>query len=188
MSNFGVTQLAEAAGTGVPLAVNELPYNLLSRAIEPEVLPACARHGLGVMGYFPLAQGLLSKDFARFDDLPPMRLRTRHFRGDRAGSRHGGQGFEEETMAAIKGLRRAANQACLPLGDLALAWALANPAITCTLAGARTRAQLEANVRAAETPLAPALRAELTRLTDPLLDKLGPGIDYYQSLDDSRSW
>ena len=91
-------------------------------------------------------------------------------------------------MSAIHALREVAKRADMPLGDLALAWAIANPAITCTLAGARTRAQLEANVRAAEFPLAPALRAELSRRTDPLLDKLGPGIDYYQSLDDSRSW
>ena len=62
-------------------------------------------------------------------------------------------------MARLKAFAEAASQAGLPLGDLALAWALDNPAIACTLAGARTRAQGEANVRAAELPLAPALRA-----------------------------
>jgi myo-inositol catabolism protein IolS len=188
VSNFGVAQLAEAVATGVPLVLNELPYSLLSRAIEAEVMGACAQHGLGILAYVPLAQGLLSGKFASFDELPSMRTRTRHFRGDRPGSRHAGPGFEEETFAALEGLRGAARRADLPLGDLALAWVIANPAITCTLVGARNRAQLEANVRAAGIPLAPALRAELSRLTDPLLQKLGAGIDYYQSLDDSRSW
>ena len=188
VSNFGVAQLAEALGTGVPLGLNELPYNLLSRGIEPELLPACERHGLGVLGYTPLAQGLLSGKFASFDELPPIRTRTRHFRGDRIGARHGGPGFEAETFAALENLRSAAERAAIPLADLALAWAVANPAITCTLVGARNRAQLEANVRAAQLVLSPALRAELSSLTDSLLIKLGNGVDYHQSLEDSRSW
>ncbi len=188
VSNFGVAQLAEACAVGVPLALNELPYNLLARAIEREALPACAQHGLGVLGYFSLAQGLLSGKFAGFDELPPIRVRTRHFRGDRPGARHGGPGCETETLAALHALCAAAEQAGRPLGELALAWAIGNPAVTCTLVGARNRAQLEANVRAARTPLAPALRAELSRLTDPLLEKLGPGLDYYQSDEDSWSW
>ncbi|MEO7414883.1 MAG: aldo/keto reductase [Opitutaceae bacterium] len=188
VSNFGVGQLDEAMALGVPLVLNELPYNLLSRGIEPAVLPACARHGLGVLAYTPLAQGLLSGKFSNFDDLPPMRTRTRHFRGDRAGSRHGGPGFEAETFAALEALRGDAERAKLQLGDLALAWAIANPAITCTLVGARNRAQLEANVRAASIVVAPGLRAELSRSTDQLLEKLGDGIDYHQALTDSRSW
>ncbi len=188
VSNFGVMQLAEAVATGVPLALNELPYNLLSRAIEPDLLPACVDHGIGVLGYTPLAQGLLSGKLASFDELPPIRVRTRHFRGDRPGSRHGGPGCEAETFAALDNLRRAAEEAGLPLGDLALAWAVANPAITCTLVGARNRAQLEANIRAAKAPISPALRAELSRLTDALTQKLGPSLDYHQSPDDSRSW
>jgi aryl-alcohol dehydrogenase-like predicted oxidoreductase len=188
VSNFAVAQLDEAVATGVPLVLNELPYNLLSRGIEAAVLPACERHGLGVLAYTPLAQGLLSGKFANFDELPPMRTRTRHFRGDRPGSRHGGPGFEAETLAALENLRRVADRAKLPLGDLALAWAIANPAITCTLVGARNRAQLEANVRAASIAVAPALRAELSRATDALLKSLGDGIDYHQSLSDSRSW
>ncbi len=188
VSNFGVAQMAEACAVGVPLALNELPYTLLARAIEREVLPTCVRHGLGVLGYFVLAQGLLSGRFDSFDELPPVRVRTRHFRGDRPGARHGGPGCEAETLATLHALRKVAAAAGRPLGDLALAWAVANPAITCTLVGARNRAQLEANVSAVQTPLAPEICAELTRLTDPLLALLGPSIDYYQSAEDSRSW
>lgn len=188
VSNFGVAQLAEAAATGVPLVLNELPYNLLSRGIEATVLPACERHSLGVLAYTPLAQGLLSGKFASFDELPAMRTRTRHFRGDRPGSRHGGPGFEKETFAALENLRGIAERIKIPLGDLALAWAIANPAITCTLVGARNRAQLEANVRAASVTVSPAVRAELSHATDALLERLGPGIDYHQALNDSRSW
>lgn len=69
VSNFGVVQLAEAVATGVPLVVNDLPYNLLSRAIEPELLPACARHGLGVLGYTPLARCNARRRFNSFAEL-----------------------------------------------------------------------------------------------------------------------
>ena len=188
VSNFGVTQLAEARATGVPLVVNELPYNLLARGIEPALLPACAQHGLGVLGYMSLAQGLLTGKFTNLDELPPMRTRTLHFRGDRPGSRHGGPGCEAETLTALAALHAAAADAGVGLGDLALAWAVGHPAISCTLVGARNRAQLEANVRAAQHPLTPAQRAELDRLTDPVLRQLGPVVDYYQAPADSRSW
>jgi myo-inositol catabolism protein IolS len=198
VSNFGAAQLAEAVAVGVPLALNELPYNLLTRGIEPDVLPACVRQGIGVLGYMALAQGLLSGKFAGFDELPPTRTRTRHFRGDRLGSRHGGPGWESEMMAALESLRSLvdrgprslswAEESAVSLGDLALAWAIANPAITCTLVGARNRTQLEENVRAAQFPLSDSLRAELDQVTEPLLKLLGPGIDYYQSAEESRSW
>lgn len=188
VSNFGVAQMDEAIAVGVPLALNELPYNLLARVIENEVLPACARHGLGVLAYTPLAQGLLTGRFQAFDELPPIRTRTRHFRGDRPGSRHGGAGFEAETLAALTALRRIAGEAGVPLGDLALAWAVANPAVTCTLVGARNVAQLEANVRAAQFALSPALCAELSKATEEVRALLGPSIDYHQSPSDSRCW
>ncbi len=115
VSNFGGAQMAEALAVGVPLALNELPYNLLARAIEAEALPACTRHGLGVLGYTPLAQGLLTGRFQDFDELPPMRTRTRHFRGDRPGARHGGSGIEAETHAALITLRLIATEAGVPL-------------------------------------------------------------------------
>ena len=198
VSNFGGTQLAEAMAVGVPLALNELSYNLLMRGIESDVLPACSHHGIGVLGYGPLAQGLLTDKFAHFDELPPIRTRTRHFRGSRTGSRHGEPGFENETREALDQLRRAAAEysnrsaqvtpTLTSLGEMALAWVVGNPAITCTLVGARNRAQLETNLRAAESPLDPVLRAEFSRLTESLRQLLGPGIDYHQGRENSRCW
>ncbi|MEI6862395.1 MAG: aldo/keto reductase [Verrucomicrobiota bacterium] len=188
VSNFGPRQLAEALAVGVPLALNELPYNLLSRGIEAEALPACARAGVGVLGYMGLAQGLLTGKYATLDALPPWRARTRHFRGERPGSRHGGPGCETETFAAVQGVRALAATHGLAPEDLALAWAAGHPDMTCTLAGARNVTQLEANIRAVQTPLPPALYAELNRLTEDVRQTLGPCLDYYQSPADSRSW
>jgi aryl-alcohol dehydrogenase-like predicted oxidoreductase len=48
VSNFSVTKLSEALATGAEIVINELPYSLLTRAIELEILPFCRDHGIGV--------------------------------------------------------------------------------------------------------------------------------------------
>ena len=61
------------------LAVNELPYSLLTRAIELEALPQCRAGGVGVIGYMTLLQGLLADIYPTLQDVPPHQRRTRHF-------------------------------------------------------------------------------------------------------------
>jgi aryl-alcohol dehydrogenase-like predicted oxidoreductase len=187
VSNFGVRQLGEAMATGAPLAANELPYNLLMRGCEAELLPECARRGLGVIGYMALMQGLLSHRFTSFDGLPAARTRTRHFSSARPGSRHGEPGLEVETAAALRAVSDLAAEAGLPVSDLALAWAMANPAIACTIVGCRNEAQLAQNLRALAVNLPGDLLARLDAATAPLAAQLGPGVDYYQGKSDSRS-
>ena len=72
-------QLKEALATGVKLAVNQLAYNLIFRAAEMEIMPFCARHGIGVLAYSPLMQGLLTDaPWTRTaDSVPTYRARTR---------------------------------------------------------------------------------------------------------------
>ena len=187
VSNFGVEQLAEARATGAEIAANELPYNLLMRGIEPGVLPACVRHGIGVLGYMALMQGVLSGHVGPFDALPPARVRLRHFSGQRPGSRHGEPGIEAETRAALDAIDAIADEAGLPVADLALAWAMANPAVTCTIVGCRTGAQLEDNVRSLGIHLSPEVMGRLDQATAPILARLGATVDYFQSASDSRS-
>ncbi|MGH7997008.1 MAG: aldo/keto reductase [Opitutaceae bacterium] len=188
ISNFGLRQMEEALALGVPIALNELAYNLLMRGIEAEVLPFCERRGLGILGYMSIFQGILSDKFASFDDLAPVRLRTRHFRGDRAGSRHGEPGVESEMMATIEALRAEARGAGVSLPDLALWWAVGEARITCTLVGARNLQQLEHNVDALRHRIDPALRTKLNAITGEVLRKLGPCLDYFQNEKNSRSW
>jgi len=70
VSNFGVRQLADALETGVTIAVNQLAYNLLTRAIEFEILPFCRQRGIGVLAYSPLLQGVLTGAFPTIADIP----------------------------------------------------------------------------------------------------------------------
>ena len=57
VSNFGAEKLTQALKTGAEIIVNELPYSLLTRAIELHILPKCNALGIGVLGYMSLLQG-----------------------------------------------------------------------------------------------------------------------------------
>ena len=63
ISNFGVNDIREAVGIGAPVDVNQVHYNLFSRAIEEEVAPLCMTHNIGIIAYMPLLQGILSGKF-----------------------------------------------------------------------------------------------------------------------------
>ncbi len=188
VSNFGVRQLEQALVTGCRIDLDQLCYNLLSRAIEIELLPYCSQHHLGILAYMPLLQGLLTGKFYSADELPSVRTRTRHFRPDRPGSRHAEPGAEPETFATVQGIREIAQELTVPMAQVALSWILSRPEITCIIAGIRTPEQLEQNLVGVEYKLPPAAAAKLDRLTQPLRDKLGPAPDYFQSNQDSRTF
>src|SRR5680860_722291 len=104
ISNFSRNRMEELPMNEV--AVNELPYNLLCRAIEYETMPYCQKHGVGIIGYMALLQGILADTFPTLDIVPKWRRRTRHFNS--AGveeCRHGEEGVEAETNQALRGIR-----------------------------------------------------------------------------------
>ena len=73
------------------------------------------------------------------------------------------------------------------MGEVALAWCLAQPGITSVIAGARNPEQIRENARAAERQLSPALLDRLRTVTNPLKQILGPSIDQWQSVANSRA-
>ncbi len=188
VSNFGCAQLAEALASGVEIVANELPYSLLTRAIELEILPLCRKRGVGVIGYMALMQGVLSDRYPTLADVPEWRRRTRHFDcRSTALSRHGLSGCEPETQATIEAIRRLARQLGLTTSGLALKWACSGHGVTSSLCGSRNVHTLQENLQAVAEPLAPDIRAELDRLTQPLLEKLGPSFDYYEGPANDRT-
>lgn len=188
VSNFGVEKLSEALATGVEIVINELPYSLLTRAIEIEVLPFCREHGIGVLGYMSLMQGVLSDTYSSLDEIPVWRRRTRHFDSRRTPQcRHGLPGAEPETSAAIEGIRQVARRQGMTTSELALKWAMAGDGITSSLCGSRNLQQLEWNLKAASEPLPSEVVKELNSITAPLLEKLGPGFDYYENPANDRT-
>lgn len=179
VSNFGVEQLGEALEACSSIAVNQLCYNLLSRAIEVEIAPMCQESGVGVAAYMPLLQGILTDKYDSLDDVPDIRLRTRQFRGDRALSRHGEPGAEPEVESALNAIKDAAKELGVPTSELALAWAMAKPGIATVVGGARNEQQLIENARAADIELSPDAIALLDAATQPVLDKIGSSADYF---------
>jgi len=188
VSNFARNRLEEALLHCPALAVNELPYNLLSRAIEWEMLPACRELGVGAIGYMPLLQGVLTDLYPTLDEVPTWQRRTRHFDARKtSAARHGLCGEEEAVGQALSGIRAVCRESGLGLPELALRWTVANPDLACNLVGSRSVSELEANVRAVARPLPAEIVARLNAITDPLKERLGRSFDYYESPENDRT-
>jgi aryl-alcohol dehydrogenase-like predicted oxidoreductase len=110
-------------------------YNALNRSIENEVLELCAQEGLGVIVYNPLAGGVLTGKYSR--DKSPLR-------GTRLGDMTGYQSryYTERALDTVDDFVAAAQTRGVTPAQLALAWVLAEPRVTCPIVGARNLAQL----------------------------------------------
>ncbi|WDZ87902.1 aldo/keto reductase [Micromonospora cathayae] len=144
-SNFAGWQIADAdwvarsAGTARFVSAQN-HYSLLERSAETEVVPACERFGLGLLPFFPLANGLLTGKYRRGEQPP-------------AGSRLAGGGRYAARLAAadwdtIEALEAYAEQRGISLLQVAIGGLAAQPAVTSVIAGATTPEQVRANVAA----------------------------------------
>jgi aryl-alcohol dehydrogenase-like predicted oxidoreductase len=180
VSNFGVQDLGDILANGACQA-NQLPYNLLWRAIEYEIMEACKEHDVGILAYSPFAQGLLTGKFRTADEVPEGRARTRHFSKDRPFTRHSEGGHEGEVFTTIDGIRRICEEFQQPMARVAFAWVLRQPGIVSVLAGARRPDQINQSVRAADLELPSQVIAELNEATDGLKLNMGRNPDMWQS-------
>ena len=188
VSNFSKNRLEEILGATPDIAVNELPYSLLARSIELEILPFCASRGVGVIGYMSLLQGLLADIYRTLSDVPEWQRRSRHFNCKSTEfCRHGEAGFEEETNEALVSIRQIAKEANMTMPEIAVKWVAANEDVTCSLVGARKIAELEANVKAVSEPLPQELNNKLNQATETLMKKMGSGFDLYESVENDRT-
>jgi myo-inositol catabolism protein IolS len=183
LSNFGVRQMEEVLSLGADIVVNELPYNLLSRAIEEEILPYCKQEQIGVIGYMALQQGLLAGIYPTPESVPPMQAHSRHFHHSRGKgeSRHGEEGAEKEIFQAIDEIKCLAGELGMSIAQISLAWAMAEEAVACTLVGSRNIKELSDNIASTEHELDKDIIEKLNQITEPVLKKLGGNADYYQS-------
>lgn len=180
VSNFGVQDLSDLLAVG-RCETDQLPYSLLSRAIEYHIRPRCVDEGIGILCYSPLAQGLLTGKFPSPDDVPEGRARTRHFSKNRPQTRHSEAGCETEVFAAIEEIRRISNTVHEPMAKVALTWLLHQPGVTSVIAGARHPGQIKQTAEAADLELSPEIIGELTKATEEVKQKLGPNPDMWQS-------
>ena len=185
VSNFGVQDFTEALEV-TPVVSNQLPYNLLFRASEFDILPLAEQHNVSILPYSPIMQGLLTGKFKSAEDVPEGRARTRHFSGSRPQAGHGEAGAEAQTFQTIEKLNAVAEQLGQPLTHVSLAWLLHQKSVPAVLVGARNVAQLKSNVAAAQLSLKPDLIKELSDLSAPLKASLGSNADMWNSGKNAR--
>ncbi|MET9958361.1 aldo/keto reductase [Streptomyces sp. NPDC006326] len=154
-SNFSAWQLAEAAHvareTGAaPFVSAQNEWSLLERSAEAELLPAARHYGVGVLPYFPLANGLLTGKIRRGAPVPP-------------GSRLEGRPayLTEERLDTVEALAALAGRHGRTVLELAIGWLLAQPGCASVIAGATSAEQVRANAAVAGRPLEPELLAEI---------------------------
>jgi myo-inositol catabolism protein IolS len=175
--NFGLNDLKMAVEY-LPLRTNQMAYSLLWRGIEFEVLPFCRQHGIEIMAYSPLMQGLLSGRFAAASEVPEGRARTKHFSSvGRPQVRHGQPGHEEGTFAALAQLRKISAEAGVAMPIAALQALLSRPGVGTVLAGARNASQVQENAEVLRNPVSPSAIDRLLQATEALKNEIGAELD-----------
>jgi aryl-alcohol dehydrogenase-like predicted oxidoreductase len=180
VSNFGVNDLT-AAIESADIVADQMPYSLLFRPIEFDILPACRRVGVGVLAYSPLAQGLLTGKYARLADVADERARIRLYSRDRSGTVHDEPGCEAEVEKALDRIRSICGDMGEPMGNVALAWVLQQPGVTAVLAGARNPDQIRRNAAAVNLKLPSEIITQLKDATETVKETLGPNADPWRT-------
>ena len=137
--NYNVHQVEEALRT-IQLASNQVPYSMINRGIEKDVIPQAVEKGLGIIPYSPLQRGLLSGKIQpghKFSD------------GD---TREGNRFYTDEnirrTNQLLSEIKPVAEKYNATLAQLVINWTIHRPGITCVLVGARDDKQVLANAGA----------------------------------------
>jgi aryl-alcohol dehydrogenase-like predicted oxidoreductase len=124
-------------------------YNLLFRHIEAELFPLVLDQGIGVISYNPLAGGMLTGRY-RVGQTPQEGTR---FTLHNAGQVYRARYWQEAQMQAVDQLKRLCDERQVPVAQVALAWVLAQPAITSAIVGASKPEQLDQSLPAVDLKL-----------------------------------
>src|SRR4029078_4464657 len=154
-SNFLAYQVARAVGRSEAMNVVRFDsvqprYNLLFREIERELLPFVLEDGIGVIPYNPIAGGLLSGKHNQSAGPEEGSRFTLGTAADRSQHRYG----HEDMFETVEQLRPLAQSAGMSLPQMAVAWVMANPAITAPIIGASGSQQPDTTLNAGDTPVA----------------------------------
>lgn len=143
VSNFSRTQLEEAAQLGRIDSIQP-PYSLFWRQVEKEIVPYCIEQNISIIAYSSLAQGLLTGKFQRGHQFAEgdHRAKNKLFLGENY----------ERAQQALDQLRPIADHHQTSLGNLALAWLIAQPQAN-AIVGARNAEQAIQNAEAAKVQL-----------------------------------
>ncbi|MEP6984870.1 MAG: aldo/keto reductase [Chloroflexota bacterium] len=155
-SNFSVAQLQEAeaavkAGAARFVSVQN-EYSLFQREPEADVLPECARAGLGFLPYFPLANGLLTGKYRIGQPVPE---------GTRLQNAQKAEALSDENLNKVEALIKYAEAKGHTLLELAFSWLATNPVIPSVIAGATSPKQVQSNAKAVNWRMTETERADI---------------------------
>jgi aryl-alcohol dehydrogenase-like predicted oxidoreductase len=164
VSNYDMVQMKEAERT-IRLASDQVPYSMVRREIEKELVPYCIGHKKAILAYSPLQRGLLSGK---------IRPGHRFSEGDNRGD---SKFYKGENLNQINGfldeLRPLAAAKHATLAQLVIRWTIHRPGITIALVGARDARQAVQNAAAAQV----RLTEEEVAFIDSRLGALGLKLD-----------
>lgn len=152
-----------------PMSVIQPQYHMMDRYIEDEIIGSCEKHGLGIVPFSPLAQGLLTGKYRQGQPIPE---------GSRATHQADKQInnlLTEENLNKVEKLVRIAEDLGTNLSVLALAWLLRKPQISSLITGASRPEQIENNAAASGLTLSDEVLEEIERILDyrPFVRKIG---------------
>jgi myo-inositol catabolism protein IolS len=172
VSNFTAAEIDAASQYG-RVDVLQPPYNMFWRFIEGDQLPYCQEHGIGVMAYSGLAQGLLAGRLAP---------QTTFAAGDKRPTTVLFQpGVYERCLAAVEALRAIAVRAGLRVSQLAIAWLLGRAGLSTALVGARTVSEIEESVGGTTREVSSVDMAEADAITREVFETLPRVPDMFQN-------
>jgi aryl-alcohol dehydrogenase-like predicted oxidoreductase len=128
-------------------------YSLVDRTVERELTPACIEHGVGILPYFPLANGLLTGKYRRGEAAPE---------GSRMVDRL--DTVRDRTFDRVEGLESYARERGITLLDVAISGLAAQPAVGSVIAGATKPEQVATNAAAGDWQPSPEDLAALDEL------------------------
>jgi aryl-alcohol dehydrogenase-like predicted oxidoreductase len=130
----------KTANTFIKLASNQVPYSMLRRDIEKDIVPWCIEHNVSILPYSPLQRGLLTGKFKKGHHFNP---------GDtRKDAPYYKDSNIRRTNEFLEKLRPLAHDKKATLTQLVLRWTMQMPGITTVLAGARNPEQVAENAGA----------------------------------------
>ncbi|MCW2694445.1 MAG: aldo/keto reductase [Mycobacterium sp.] len=144
-SNFAGWQIADAAwiastSHSTPFISAQNHYSLLERGIEAEVRPSAVAHGVGILPFFPLANGLLTGKYRKGHPVP-------------AGTRLAGGRFSawltDDRLESVERIAAYAEERGISILDVGIGGLAAQPGVASVIAGATKPEQVTANVAAA---------------------------------------
>jgi aryl-alcohol dehydrogenase-like predicted oxidoreductase len=143
VSNFSPEQMDRVSKIA-EITSNQPPYSLAFPQVEEDVLPYCQDNNIGVIGYSPMASGLLSGKMTR----------ERIANLDESDWRRRGDEFKEprltRNLALVELLKEIGERHSTTAGEVAIAWTLLHPAVTGAIVGLRRPDQVDGIIRAGE--------------------------------------